>query len=51
MHIRYWDELERYGAMDVLRREYGTLVLAQSEDEYNVTLSIDLEQVPQDTGE
>uniref|UniRef100_A0A0W0G9Y0 Arp2/3 complex 34 kDa subunit n=1 Tax=Moniliophthora roreri TaxID=221103 RepID=A0A0W0G9Y0_MONRR len=46
MHIRCWDELVRYGALDVLKREYGSLLSAQPEAEYNVSLEIDLEQVP-----
>ncbi|KAF8075010.1 actin-related protein ARPC2 [Lyophyllum atratum] len=46
MHIRCWDELVKYGAMDILKREYGALVAAQPEQEYNVSLEIDLEQVP-----
>jgi len=46
MSIRCWDELVKYGAMDVLKREYGSLLQAQPEPEYNVSLEIDLEQVP-----
>ncbi|KAG6916121.1 hypothetical protein DXG01_008352 [Tephrocybe rancida] len=48
MHIRCWEELVKYGAMDILKREYGSLVIAQPEHEYNVSLEIDLEQVPTD---
>jgi len=48
MHIRCWDELVRYGALEVLQREYGALLAAQPEAEYNVSLQIDLEQVPAD---
>jgi len=48
MHIRCWDELVNYGAMDILNREYGALVAAQPEEEYNVSLVIDLEQIPTD---
>jgi len=48
MHIRCWDELVKYGAMDVLQREYGNLIVPQPEAEYNVSLSIDLEQAPAD---
>ena len=51
MHIRCWDELVRYGAMDVLRREYGPLVQAQPESEYNISLLIDLETAPPEGGE
>ncbi|KAJ7355441.1 actin-related protein ARPC2 [Mycena albidolilacea] len=46
MHIRCWDELVQYGALDVLRREYGSLLQPQSEPDYNVSLAIDLEQLP-----
>jgi actin related protein 2/3 complex subunit 2 len=51
MHIRCWDELIRYGAMDVIRREYGSLVQAQPESEYNISLIIDLETAPPEGGE
>lgn len=50
MHIRCWDELVKYGALDVLQREYGSLLSSQVEPEYNVSLEIDLEQVPADSG-
>lgn len=50
MHIRCWDDLAKYGALDVLRREYGALLIEQTEPEYNVSLEIDLEQVPTDLG-
>jgi len=46
MHIRCWDELVQYGAIDVLKREYGSLLQPQSEPEYNVSLAIDLDQLP-----
>ncbi|KAF5388687.1 hypothetical protein D9757_004752 [Collybiopsis confluens] len=46
MHIRCWDELVKYGALDILQREYGALLLPQAEPEYNVSLGIDLEQTP-----
>ncbi|KAH9941362.1 actin-like protein ARPC2 [Amylocystis lapponica] len=46
MNIRCWDELVKYGVHDLLQREYGTLVKAQAEPDYHVSLEIDLEQVP-----
>jgi actin related protein 2/3 complex subunit 2 len=46
MHIHCWDELVRYGALDILRREYGSLVQAQTESDYNVSLVIDLDTAP-----
>jgi len=51
MNIRCWDELARYGVMGILKREYGLLLLEQPEQDYNVSLLVDLEQVPQDVGE
>ncbi|KAF9453535.1 arp2/3 complex 34 kDa subunit [Macrolepiota fuliginosa MF-IS2] len=48
MNIRCWDELVKYGAEDILKREYGALVLNEPENDYNVSLMVDLEQVPQD---
>ncbi|KAF5351567.1 hypothetical protein D9758_007228 [Tetrapyrgos nigripes] len=46
MHTRCWDQLVQYGALDVLKREYGSLLKPSSEPEYNVSLEIDLEQIP-----
>ncbi|KAK0218122.1 arp2/3 complex 34 kDa subunit [Armillaria solidipes] len=46
MHIRCWSELVQYGALDVLKREYGSLLKDEAEPEYNVSLEIDLEQAP-----
>jgi actin related protein 2/3 complex subunit 2 len=50
MSIRCWDELVRYGALEVLGREYGALLQGQAEPEYNVSLLIDLEQAPVEPG-
>lgn len=50
MNIRCWDELVQYGALDVLHREYGSLLSSQIEPEYNVSLEIDLEQAPTEPG-
>ena len=51
MHIRCWNELVRYGAMDVLNREYGGLISPSTEPDYNVTLQVDLSQAPPEGGE
>ena len=50
MNIRCWDELVQYGALDVLRREYGALLSDSVEPDYNVSLDIDLEHAPQEPG-
>ncbi|KAI9001532.1 actin-like protein ARPC2 [Trametes punicea] len=46
MSIRCWDELERYGVNDILKREYGSAIRAEPESGYNVTLDLNLEQFP-----
>lgn len=50
MNIRCWGELVQYGALEVLQREYGALLSNETEPDYNVSLQIDLEQVPVDQG-
>jgi len=50
MNIRCWDELVRYGALEILQREYGNLLSSQTEPDYNISLQIDLEQAPTDQG-
>ena len=50
MSIRCWSELVRYGALDLLKREYGAHVRATPEPEYDVSLDIDLEQGPPEGG-
>lgn len=50
MHIRCWDELVSYGALDILAREYGSLLRQTTEPDYNVSLEIDLEQIPTTPG-
>ncbi len=50
MNIRCWDELVQYGALEVLQREYGTLLSNEAEPDYNISLQVDLDQVPVDQG-
>ena len=50
MNIRCWDELVKYGAKEILYREYGSLLKDFAEPEYNVSLEIDLEQIPAQSG-
>jgi hypothetical protein len=46
--------LVKYGADDTLKREYGDWVVATEQEgkepEYDVTLIIDLEKIPEDEG-
>ncbi|KAJ3160083.1 hypothetical protein HDU88_008355 [Geranomyces variabilis] len=48
MYIACFAQLRAYGADDVLRREYGNLLEHTPEDGFDVTLKIDLENLPED---
>ncbi|KAH9848396.1 actin-like protein ARPC2 [Lenzites betulinus] len=48
MNIRCWEELVRYGVDAILKREYGSMLRADPESGYNVTLDVNLEQIPAD---
>ncbi|KZT57915.1 arp2/3 complex 34 kDa subunit [Calocera cornea HHB12733] len=47
MSIRCWDELVKYGAQDLIQREYGKWIAPFVEPEYNVSLQFDTDQVPE----
>lgn len=47
MSIRCWDELVKYGALDIIHREYGAYVAPSAEPGYNITLSFDVSSLPQ----
>ena len=53
MGIQCWPDLVKYGAREHLQQTFEGLLLGQgeTEPEYDVSLRIDLEQVPQDPGE
>jgi len=44
--LKFYKELQEHGADELLKREYGTLLI-QPEDGYNVSLLIDLENIPE----
>ena len=46
MSIRCWDELVKYGVLDLLKREYGDRLQAQPEPDYNVSLEYMIESIP-----
>ncbi|KAJ9479297.1 Actin-related protein 2/3 complex subunit 2 [Pseudozyma hubeiensis] len=46
MDIRCWSELVQAGALDVLKREYGSWIRNSVEPEYSVTLEFDYAKVP-----
>jgi len=46
MSVRCWDELVKYGVLDLLKREYGDRLQAQPEADYNVSLEYAIESIP-----
>jgi actin related protein 2/3 complex, subunit 2 len=50
MGMSCFKELESYGAAQVLAREYGAYYQSTPESGYDVTLKIDLQSLPADTG-
>ena len=52
MGIQCWPDLVKYGARQHLLEEYAGMLLseADTEPEYNVSLAIDLEQLPASEG-
>ena len=49
IQMKCYDELLRYGAQQVLEREYGPYVIAP-ENGYNFSVQTDLESLPEDKG-
>lgn len=49
IQVKCYDELVRYGAKDVLEREYGPYVV-EPEAGYNFSVLIDLETLPEEKG-
>jgi actin related protein 2/3 complex subunit 2 len=47
MSIKCWGELKKHGVDDVLKKQYGNLLVG-TEQGYNVTLQVDLAKPPQD---
>lgn len=50
MGIRCWAELAKYGAQDVITREYAAYLSPSPEPDYNVSLLFDLRKLPQSAG-
>jgi len=45
--LKFYDELKKHGAEDLLKREYGDL-LTDTEEGYNVSFLVDLDNLPED---
>ena len=50
MSLKCFPELLQYGVESVLQREYGPLLLNTPEQGYDVSLRIDLDQLPFEKG-
>ena len=46
MSIRCWDELVKYGVLDLLKREYGDRLQVHPEPDYNISLEYGIESIP-----
>ena len=49
LQVKCFNELVRYGAQEVLEREYGPYVVAP-ENGYNFSVQVDLESMPEEKG-
>lgn len=47
IHVRCWDELVKYGVMEIIEREYGQFV-TETEQGYNLSLLIDIDTLDPD---
>jgi actin related protein 2/3 complex, subunit 2 len=50
MGIRCWHELAKYGAQEVIQREYSSWLAPSVEPDYNVSLLFDLRRLPSSAG-
>jgi actin related protein 2/3 complex subunit 2 len=53
MGIQCWGDLSKYGVNNMLESEYGEWLIRdgpEKEQEYDVSLLIDLEKIPEDDG-
>lgn len=46
--LKFYKDLQEHGADDLLRRVYGDRLLSPAEEGFNVTVVLDLEQIPED---
>lgn len=51
IRLKFFKELQEYGANDLLRQKYGKLLRDRPVPEYSVTLEIDLRNLPENTTE
>lgn len=51
MAVRCWKDLVKYGALDIIAREFGQWLSQETEDGFDVTLKFDVDKIPDLGGE
>jgi actin related protein 2/3 complex subunit 2 len=51
MGIQCWSDLTKYGAREYLQEQFGSYLSNETEAEYDVSLVLDLEALPESPGE
>ena len=46
--LKFYKELQEHGADELIQKEYGSLLLPEAESGYNISLLVDLENLPND---
>ncbi|KAL7647597.1 UNVERIFIED_CONTAM: hypothetical protein RMT77_001197 [Armadillidium vulgare] len=46
--LKFYNDLREHGADDLIKEEYGPLLLSDTESGYNASILIDLENIPED---
>lgn len=51
MAVKCWKDLVKYGALDIVEREFGQWLSKETEEGFDVTLKFEVDQVPELGGE
>ncbi|XP_050691846.1 probable actin-related protein 2/3 complex subunit 2 isoform X1 [Eriocheir sinensis] len=46
--LKFYKELQEHGADDLIQSEYGSLLMSEPESGYNISLLVDLDNIPED---
>lgn len=46
--LKFYKELQSHGADDLLKREYGSMLLEKAEEGFDITVQVDLNNIPDD---
>jgi actin related protein 2/3 complex subunit 2 len=47
MQVKCWADLVKYGALEILNREFGDWLSPQTEDGFDVTLKFEADRIPE----